>query len=110
MTFFTKYPLQKYIDTLVCFIGDLFGGWVDMLRKFEDFIYVFNSFARKYGIIFIKEQIRGTVHFLDALFSNATDVIITDLYTEPTDAPSLPPWEEFPPKHAFSGIPFSRCT
>lgn len=109
INFFTKYPLYKhFIVSVVRFIDDLFGGWVGTLRQFNSFIKQFNSFGKAFGIIFDKEQFGDTVHFLDVLVSNATGVIITDLYTKPTDAHRYLHRRSFHPKHTFSGIPFSQ--
>ena len=109
MKFFIKYPIYKrFIVSLVRFIDDLFGGWVGTLRQFTNFINVFNSFGRNFGIIFDKEQIGDTVHYLDVLVSNATGVIVTDLYTKPTDAHRYLHRKSFHPQHTFRGIPFSQ--
>ena len=107
--FFAKYPLYKqFIVSVVRFIDDLFGGWVGTLRQFTNFVSVFNSFGKDFGIIFDKEQFGDTVHFLDVLVSNATGVIVTDLHHKPTDAHRYLHSRSFHPKHTFSGIPFSQ--
>ena len=90
------------------FIDDLFGGWKGTPRQFSNFIYVFNCFGKRFGIIFDKEQIGDTVHFLDVSVSNATGVIVTDLLTKPTDAHRYLHRHSFHPPHTFKGIPFSQ--
>ena len=107
--FFATFPHFK--ELFVCysrFIDDLFGGWAGSVRQFYTFIYVFNGFGKRYGIIFDKEQIGDTVHNLDVSVSNATGELVTDLYTKPTDAHRYLHRNSFHPQHTFRGIPFSQ--
>ena len=107
--FFSSHSTYKqYLVNWVRFIDDIFGGWIGTVRQFKQFVFVFNNFAKIYGIYFDKEQFGDTVHFLDVTISNNTGIIVTDLYVKPTDAHRFLHRSSFHPQHTFHGIPFSQ--
>ena len=107
--FFSLNPgYNQFLVSIFRFIDDLFGGWTGSFRQLVNFIKAFNVFGIPYGIFFDKHHFGDTVNFLDTTVSNATGVIITDLYCKPTDAHRYLHRRSFHPQHTFSGIPFSQ--
>ena len=68
---------ERFIDNLLRFIDDVFGGWDGTLRQFRSFINCFNDYGKTFGIMFDKEQFGDTVNFLDVSVSNFTGVLTT---------------------------------
>jgi hypothetical protein len=88
------------------YIDDIFFIWQHGLEKLLNFFIHLNNCHP--NIKFTYEYGRENISFLDTSVSIDNDILITNLYTKPTDSHNYLLYSSSHPEHVKKGIPYSQ--